>query len=147
MDYMRETVEYLKNYSKLVDSIENLKDEIMELRVDIKSLSGVGYSDVPFGKGICEPDDKIINKMVRLKKAEEEYKSTNRTIKRIEKAFDRFKKENLNYYKILKGYFIDQYTEEQLMKDFNYSDRHLRRLKQRALKAFAIEIYGIKVIA
>ena len=147
MDYMRETVEYLKNYSKLIDSIDNLRDEIAELRIDIKSLSGVGYSDMPFGGGIREPDDRIINKMVRLTKAEEEYKMTKRTIKRIEKAFERFKKENENYYKILKGYFIDQYTEEQLMKDFNYSDRHLRRLKQRALKAFAIEIYGIKVIA
>lgn len=147
MDYKREVIEYLKNYSKLIDSVENLKDEITELRIDIKSLSGIDYSGMPSGGGISEPDDKIINKMIRLEKAQEEYKATTKTIKRIDKAFQRFKKENMNYYKILKGYFIDQYTEEQLMKDFNYSDRHLRRLKQSALKAFAIEIYGIKVIA
>lgn len=148
MDYKREVIEYLKNYSKLIDSIENLKDEIAELRIDIKSLSGIGYSDMPSGNGgVGEPDDRIINKMVRLEKAQEEYKTTTKTVKRIERAFARFEKENKSYYKILKGCFIDQYTEEQLMKDFHYSDRNLRRLKQKALKAFAIEIYGIKVIS
>lgn len=146
MDYKREAIEYLKNYDRLKTALDNLKDEILELKVDIKSIKAVPYSDMPKGSGSPAPDDELVNKMFRLARAESEYKVTFKTVARIDKVLSNFEANNKTYYKVLKGYFVDQYTEEQLMKDFNYSDRHLRRLKQEAIRSFAIEVFGIKVI-
>lgn len=147
MDYIREAVEYLKNYSNLITSISNLKDEIYELRVDLKCTKELNYSDMPTALGdVSITDDAVVNKMFRLKKAEEEYKETTRTLKRMDKVFETFENSNLYYSKILKGYFIEQYTEDQLAKDLDCSARHLRRLKQKALRVFAIQIFGINAM-
>lgn len=146
MDYMREAVEYLKNYDKLNVALNNLKDEIRELKIDIKSVSGVEYSDLPKGAGI-NTDDRIINLMFRLDKAQEEYKKTSRTLNRMNKVFDSFEKIDNNYAKILKKYFIENLTEAQIADDLKISDRHLRRLKQQAIKAFSITIFGISAMS
>lgn len=146
MDYVREAVEYLKNYDSLKTSLENLKCEILELRVSLKTVKELVYSDMPNGSGGSLPDDVTVNTIYRLDRAEEEYKRTAKMVKRMNTAFENFEKENSNYGKILRGYFIDQYTEDQMMKDFGYSDRHLRRIKQQALRVFAIQVFGIKVI-
>jgi hypothetical protein len=147
MNYMKEAVEYLRNYENLITSIANLRDEILGLKVDLKSVKELSYSDMPHGsRDAALADDVIVNKMFQLKKAEEDYKETSRTLKRMDKTMERFKDSNEVYYNILSGYFIDQYTEEQLMKDFNYSDRHLRRIKQNALRAFAIQLFGISAM-
>lgn len=146
MDYMREAVEYLKNYDKLNVALNNLKDEIRELKIDIKSVSGVEYSDLPKGAGI-NTDDRIINLMFRLDKAQEEYKKTSRTLNRMNKVFDSFEKIDNNYAKILKKYFIENLTEAQIADDLEISDRHLRRLKQQAIKAFSITIFGISAMS
>lgn len=147
MDYVKEAVEYLKNYDNFKIALDNLKCEIVELEYSIKGLKGIQYSDMPKGSGTTLFDDELINKMFRLNKAMDEYKATTRTIKRMDEVFKKFEEENNNYGKVLKGYFIDQYTEEQLMKDLYYSDRHLRRIKQQALRSFAIQLFGVKVIA
>ena len=146
MDYMREAVEYLKNYDKLNVALNNLKDEIRELKIDIKSVSGVEYSDLPKGAGI-NTDDRIINLMFRLDKAQEEYKKTSRTLNRMNKVFDSFEKIDNNYAKILKKYFIENLTEAQIADDLEISYRHLRRLKQQAIKAFSITIFGISAMS
>lgn len=146
MDYMREAVEYLKNYDKLNIALNNLQDEIRELKIDIKSVSGMEYSDLPKGAGI-NTDDRIINLMFRLDKAQEEYKSTSRTLNRMNKVFDSFEKIDNNYAKILKKYFIENLTEAQIADDLKISDRHLRRLKQQAIKAFSVTIFGISAMS
>lgn len=144
MDYVREAVEYLRNYNNLDIARQNLKDEIMELKSELKSVEGITYSDMPTGSSPNLPDDKIINKMFRLYKAKEEYKSTMIALKRMDKAFEKFKETDPSFAKILKAYFIECLVEEEIMKQFSYSERHLRRLKQRALKCFAIQLFGIK---
>lgn len=146
MDYIREAVEYLRNYDNCVIALSKLKDEIYSLKVDLKSTKEISYSDMPHGSGAGEPDDVIVNKMFRLQQAESEYKETYKMVKRMDKVLENFKNTNELYYKILKGYFLDHYTEEQLQKDFNYTDRHIRRLKQNGLKVFAIQLFGIKAM-
>lgn len=147
MNYIKEAIDYLRNYENLSRSTANLKDEIISLKLELKSVKEISYSDMPHGG--ADPamsDDAIVNKMFRLKKAEDDYKETSRTLKRMDKTMERFKESNELYYKVLNGYFIDQLTEEQLMKDFNYSDRHLRRIKQNALRTFAIQLFGINAM-
>jgi len=147
MDYMREAVEYLKNYDRLNNAVAGLKDEIIELKVSLRTVEALKYSDMPSGSGGSgAPDDDIVNKMVRLHKAEEEYKSTCKMLNRMNKAFERFESKDKDYAKVLKGYFMECLTEEQLAKDFKYSDRQLRRIKQQAIRAFAITIFGVKVL-
>lgn len=147
MNYIKEAVEYLRNYENLITSTANLRDEILGLKVDLKSVKEISYSDMPHGSSDASlADDAIVNKMFQLKKAEEDYKETSRTLKRMDKTMERFKESNELYFNILNGYFVDKLTEEQLMKDFSYSDRHLRRIKQNALRTFAIQLFGINAM-
>lgn len=146
MDYKREAVEYLRSYDKLKIALDNLKCEILELKTDMKAIKAINYSGMP-GGNLGEPDDAIVNKMYRLRKAEEEYKETFKVIKRMDQILKKFDETENFYSKILKGYFIECYTEEQLSKDLGMSDRNLRRVKQKALKIFAIQLFGIKVIS
>lgn len=147
MDYVREAVEYLKNYNNLDVARQNLKDEILELKSELKSVKGMVYSDMPTGSSPDLPDDKIINKMFRLYRAKEEYRSTLITLKRMDKVFEKFQKTDPSFAKILRAYFIECLVEEEIMKRFNYSERHLRRLKQIALRYFAIQLFGIKTFS
>lgn len=146
MDYKREAIEYLRQYDNLQTSLDNLKDEIRELSIDIKTLKAVSYSDMPSGRGAVEPDDALVNKMIRLSRAKNEYKRTQRTLDRIIVTMDRFEKDNSNYAKILKKYYMECLTEEQIAEDINMSQRHLRRLKNKAIKTFALSIFGVNVI-
>lgn len=146
MDYIRETVEYLKNYNNLDIARQNLKDEILELEEALKSVGQINYSDMPLGSQTKLPDDKTINKMFRLSKAKEEYKTTLITIKRMDKVLKIFNETNPKFYTILKAYFIDHLVEEDILKQFSYSERHLRRLKEKALRSFAVQLFGVKTL-
>ncbi|MFL0198707.1 hypothetical protein ACJDU8_24595 [Clostridium sp. WILCCON 0269] len=106
MDYIRETVEYLKNYNNLDIARQNLKDEILELEEALKSVGQINYSHIPLGSQIKLPGDNTINKMFRLSKAKEEYRSTLITIKRMDKVFKIFDETNPKFSTILKAYFL-----------------------------------------
>lgn len=147
MDYRRETLDYLRNYDLLQSAIDNLKMEIKEIQLDIKNVKPIKMSGMPGAPGEpSEPDDVLVNKLFRLQKAKAEYQSTVKTLDRMNKTMEAFKEQRPFYARILKAYYIDCLTEEQVAKDNGYSVRHLRRVKNQAVKAFGISIFGIKVI-
>lgn len=146
MDYVREAVEILKNYDRLEVALANLKDEIIEIRIDLKNIKSVTNSDMPRGGNGSLPGDDIINKMYRQQKAEEEYRETRKVLKRMNKTFETFEKYHKEYAKILRGFYINQYKVEQLAKDFNYTERYIWTIKNKAIRAFAIELFGIKAV-
>lgn len=147
MDYRRETLEYLRNYDLLQSATENLKMEIKEIQLNIKNVKPINMSGMPGAPiGSSEPDDVLVNRLFRLEKAKTEYQETVKALDRMNKTMEVFKKQRPFYAKILKAYYIDCLTEEQVAKDNGYSVRHLRRVKNQAVKAFGISIFGIKVI-
>lgn len=147
MDYRREAVEYLENYHTLNTSLENLRDEIKELTIDIRSLRAVKYDFIGSKGGTGEPDDRIVNMMIRLDRAKVQYKRTKRTLDRMMETLNRFDNEKPIYSKILRGLFVQGLTEEQVAMANNYSSRHIRRLKNEAIRAFSLSIFGISVIS
>lgn len=151
MDYIREAVEYLKSYKDMKISLKNLKDEIRELGLEIPGDTAISFSDMPGGSGPHLPDDKIINKMCRLEQAKEEYIATKKKLEKMDKIIAKLSYGgNKCYEKVLRMWYIDNGDKkpdaEEIAKELNYTERHVYRIKGIALRKFAIQLHGVKVI-
>jgi len=145
MDYIRETIEYLKNYDSLKQSLINLEMDIKELKsnLDVGKIGAINYSDMPKGSNAQLPGDDVINNIYRLKVKREEYAITKKTLEKMDKtlaALDPY------YAKILRAYYIDGLREESLYKHTNCSERNFYRSKNTALRVFAVQLHGINAI-
>lgn len=152
MDYIREAVEYLKSYRDMKISLDNLKDEIRELKLEIPGDTAISFSDMPGGSGPNLPDDSIINKMCRLEKAKGEYFATKKKLEKMDGIIGGLSsKGDKCYEKILRLWYIDNNDKgkpdvEKIAKELNYTERHVYRIKGIALRKFAIQLHGVKVI-
>lgn len=152
MDYKREAADYLRCYKDLKISLDNLKDEIRELKLEIPGDVAISLNDMPGGSGPHLPDDEILNKMCRLEKAKEEYIATKKKLEKMDKIIGGLSSEgNECYEKVLRMWFIDNGDKgkpdvEKIAKELNYTERHVYRIKGIALRKFAIQLHGVKVI-
>jgi hypothetical protein len=146
MDYIKEAENYLRNYNDLVDSVDNLKNEIYEINADLTSIKNIDYSGMPHGSGGALPDDKLINKLYRKQKAEEELKKTLIAINRIDCVLKKLSEgeDNKKYEKILRLYYIEGARGQALEEALECSERHCYRLKGIAIRRLAVQLFGIK---
>lgn len=147
MDYIREAIEYLKSYKDMLISLDNLQEEIRELNAEIPGDKAITMNDMPHGSGPSLPDDAIINKLCRLQKAKEEYAFTKKKLEKMDKIIKGLSKGEDEYYeKVLRMWYIDDIDVGQIAKELNYTERHIYRIKGIALRKFAIQLHGVKVI-
>lgn len=150
MDYIREAVEYLKCYGDTQRSIINLKEEITKLDAELKG-SAITYKDMPSGGGVVAAEDIMLNKIFRKEQAEKELKESIFIAKRIDRILSEMDTENENdkHGLILRRCFIERNKEidmDRIADEMGYSRRHFYRIRQTALKKFAIQLFGITVI-
>ncbi|OPJ58447.1 DUF1492 domain-containing protein [Clostridium oryzae] len=145
MDYIRDAVEYLENYDNLKRSLENLKLDIMELNLDLKSgaMKGIKYSDMPKGDSANLPDDVIVNKMYKLKVKKNEYALTRKMLEKMDEVIDKLPELDRN---ILRSWYIDGLRGDTILTHTGCSERNFYRCKSKALKVFAIQLHGIKAV-
>lgn len=145
MDYIRETIEYLKNYDSLRQSLVNLEMDIKELKsnLDVGKIGAINYSDMPKGSSSQLPDDNIVNNIYKLKVKRQEYAITKKTLEKMDKVLSGL---DPYYEKILRSYYIDGLREETLYKHTNCSERNFYRCKNTALRVFAVQLHGINAI-
>lgn len=143
MDYVREAIDLLRSYRDLVFSKANLQDEIDKLDAEIKGRA-ICYKDTPGGSS-CDPDEILINKIFRIDNAKVELKETLNEINRIDKVLEAFKIDHEESYKILVSWLIERKSINLTAEQLKISERHIYRLKNQAIRSFAIQLYGIKV--
>jgi len=145
LDYIREAVEFLTNYDNLKTSLINLDMSIKEIteELNVGQLKGIAYSDMPTGDNSQLPDDKLVNKIYMLQVKKQEYALTKLTIKRMNKILSRLPS---NVERILRGYYILGYREETLYKYTCCSERTFYRIKNQAIRTFAVQLHGISAI-
>lgn len=144
MDYIKETIEYLKSYKDLEVSRMNLQDKINIINAEIGGQA-ISYKDTSGGSG-QEPDDALLNRIFQRDRCKEQLTETLRVIGHIEKAFNSFETDNDQYGKLLRSWLIENKSLEYTAEQLGVTERHIYRIKNQALKKFAIQLFGIRVI-
>ncbi|SKA99397.1 hypothetical protein SAMN05443428_13530, partial [Caloramator quimbayensis] len=67
-------------------------------------------------------------------------------IESIENTLNNFAKDNEKYEKILREWLINNKSLEYVAEQLGISERHIYREKNKALKKYAIQLFGIKVL-
>lgn len=148
MDYIKEAIDELREYNRLKDSLVNIAEEIQDVKCEMENVKAVTISDMPHGSGPTCPDDNLINKMYTVHKKQEEYKHTKHRIDRIDRILSSISQEKgcEQYGKVLKLWFIDKWEKADIATETGYTERHLYRIENWAIRKFAIELNGIDVI-
>jgi DNA-directed RNA polymerase specialized sigma subunit len=148
MDYVREAIEYLRSYNDLKSALENLGCEVRELRAMFPGDKAMVISSEPHGSGGSGMDDAVLNKLYKLKKAEEEYSSTKHKIKQIDSILKQLsnKPGYELHEQVLRMWFIENMRAEDIAVRVNVSERHVFRIKNIAIRRLAVLLFGIAVI-
>jgi DNA-directed RNA polymerase specialized sigma subunit len=147
MDYLREAIEHLRSYNDLNFALQNLSREINDLKATMPDVKAIEITGMPPGGGSGTADDILINKMYRLQMAEKEYKATYKAVKKIDQVLkDISKDEGEKYGQLLRMWFVQRRSKDEIADELTYSERQIYRIKDIALKKFAIQYFGIDVI-
>jgi len=146
MDYIKEAENRLRNYNDLVDSVDNLKQELYELNAELTNVKDINYSGMPHGSGGLLPDDRLVNKLYRKQKAIEELKKTLKAIKRMDNVLKNLSngEGNEKHEKVLRLFYIEGARGHALEEALDCSERHCYRLKGIAIRRLAVQLFGIK---
>lgn len=147
MDYINEAVEYLINYKDLKMAFENLKDKEERLRFDLENLRAVNYDGMPKGNSVVS-DDVLVNTIFKLQQTRVQFKETEDKIEKIDNVLKNLNQNesSKNYEEILRLWFIEEWPKQKMTLKFNCSERQLYRLKAKAIRKLAIQLFGINVI-
>jgi hypothetical protein len=148
MDYLREAIEHLRSYNDLNFALQNLSREINDLKATMPDVKAIEITGMPPGGGSGTADDILINKMYRLQMAEKEYKATYKAVKKIDQVLNDISKDDCEKYgQLLRLWFIQHRSKDEIAEELTYYERQIYRIKDIALKKFAIQYFGIDVIA
>lgn len=148
MDYLREAIEHLRSYNDLNFALQNLSREINDLRATMPDVKAIEITGMPSGGGSGTVDDILINKVYRLQMAQKEYRATFKAVKKIDQVLNDISKDDSEKYgQLLRMWFIQHRSKDEIADELTYSERQLYRIKDIALKKFAIQYFGIDVIA
>lgn len=148
MNYINEAMEYLTSYKDLKIAVENLKEKETKLSENLHSLKPINLNGMPKGKSV-EVDDVLVNTIFQLDQTKKFIKETEDKIREIDLVLENLKSNDATeeYEKLLRLWYIEEWTKIAMTKEFNCSDRQLYRIRAKAIRKLAIQLFGIKVIA
>lgn len=147
MNYIQEAEKRLKHYRDLKRSVEQMDKDIArivskatpsELNAVAMDLTGVrGSSDDDTYNILFELQTLTISK----RKTEEEIESIDNILKDISKEHD-----CRMFGKVLYMWYVKRIPKEEISKETQYSIRQLYRIKDEAIRRFAVRVLGIKAL-
>jgi DNA-directed RNA polymerase specialized sigma subunit len=147
MDYVKEAEGYLRSYPDLVESIENINKELEYLEEEITGAKAIDYSGMPGGGGASLPDDRLVNLLYQKQIKERALDLTKKKIQHIDSILTQLSEGEGNEQdeKVLRKFFIENLRGQALEKEFGVSERHVYRMKGKAIRRFAIQFFGVKI--
>lgn len=141
MDYIRESIEWLKKYNRLKSSIETMALELKDLNVELDQMGykPIDYSGMPHGNYKI-PDDEICNRIVKRDKKDKAIQETKEKIEKLDLILSKL---DLEEREILKAKFIDGLSYEEMSKQLNLSFATITRKKNEGLRNLALQLWGI----
>lgn len=141
MDWKREAIEDLRNYTRRKQSLENLPKRIEALEQDSFSVrAGLGSEPVSGGTSMAE--DRMINNISERERLGHNLCSVRRLVELTEQGLDSLTREERL---VLERFFINRQRGylERLMDELGYERRQIYRIKDNALKKYTMVMFGI----
>lgn len=143
MNYIREAIEYLKNYQNLKIAAENLRDRLHELNEELQGYKEINVTDMPGGSAKT-PDDAVCNLIFQRDRTKEQYIETVNAITKIEKILNNLEDKEK---KILNLSYIMDIPDSNIANyELHCSRITVQRIKKEALRKLAVQLFGIKAI-
>lgn len=141
MDYIRESIEWLKNYNRLKSSIETMGNELEDLNVELEQMGykPIDFSGMPHGNYKI-PDDEICNRIVLRDKKADALKRTKAKLEKLDLILSKLDHEERE---ILKAKFIDGLSYEEMASKLNLSYASITRKKSEGLRKLSLQLWGI----
>ncbi len=146
MNYIREAENYLYHYGDMYKSIENMDREISRLirNAGPKDLTGISYDNI--GSGQTSQDD-AYNTLFEIQRLTQSRKETKEKLNKIDILLDDLNEEvGCEFFgQVLRKWYIEKIPKEEIANDIGYSSRQsIYTLKGKAIRKFAIRLFGIK---
>lgn len=145
MNYIKETVNILKNMENLKKAEENLKYQIIEVRSDLKSTKSLIITDMPQGSS-DSPDDRTCNLIFREKQLLKNLKETQIKISKVNRLFEGLSEEEKLLLEKVYGEESELKTDTDIAKELGISRATLSNKKNRVTKKLAIQLWGIATL-
>lgn len=139
--------EYLEYYRELKHSIKRIDRELLKLQYDgLPKLPGATViTDMPTSHKHRPDALEVAYRITSLIDCRHE---TAKVLEEIDDALDFIssKQGQSVYGELLRMWYVDKLTKEEICDKLKYSERWLYSIKDKALKSFAVALYGTKAI-
>jgi len=142
VNYIREAIDYLRNYQNVIIAETNLKDKLRELNGSLEGYKGIKYDDLPSGSAVS-PDDRVCNLIFSRDKTKENIKENSDVRKKMDVVLKNLEEEKKQL--LILAYATDK-SEDDILKELNISRATYHRQKGRAIRELAVQLFGIAVI-
>lgn len=141
MNWRKEAISDLKDYSLRLESITNIEKRIKTLEEDASSLGGIS-SETPVKGGASKQEDRLINNIAERQLLSLNLKVTKHLVSITQSALAKLEKDERE---VLNAFYIAQTQNhvQGLCDRLHLEKSRIYELKDRALRKFTILLYGI----
>ncbi len=142
MNWKKEAINLLKDYPVKMYALENLKERYTMLELESKSIRASQTSSIPLKGDLNRQQEHLINSLAEKEQLQANFRFTKRHINWIEKGLSSLEEDERQ---VLEGFFIkgDSRAKEDLMDQLAIERSALYDLKEKALRKFALSMYGL----
>ncbi|WP_089610079.1 hypothetical protein [Dehalobacterium formicoaceticum] len=147
MNYIREAEERLRYYRELYASIRQNERDISRLIVKAgpKHLTAIAISEAATsGNG----HDETINILYQIQVLSDIKLKTEKAMDEVNAIIKDISKDDgcELYGKLLHDWYIERKPKDQIGEEMHISERHVYRIKDRAIRKFAVRLFGIEAL-
>lgn len=142
MDYIREATERLRYLKDLYKANENLRDTILDLRLKCQGKE-ITLDGMPHGSSSINYDDAIVNDMFKLQESAKRLAENKAEIKKINKELSGLEEQDRN---LLIAWYVEKADLQDMCTKFICSKTELYRRRDRIIRQFARQLFGVRVI-
>lgn len=147
MNYIQEAEKRLRHYRDLEKSLEQMDKDIARIisRSSPSELNAVAMDITGIRSG---RQDEAINILFELQTLSDSKIQTEEEIKEIADLLKEISQEPdcSLYGKVLYSWYVKRMEKDNIAKEIGYTVRHVYRIKDAAIRKFAIRILGIKAL-
>lgn len=147
MNYIREAEQVLWYYRDLHDSIERMDRQIAKLigKAGPKNISAMVTDEEKLGDG---HHDEIINILFEIQQLSENRANTEAELLKVDCLLEGITKQAdcENYAMVLKAWYVEKKDRHEIARELSFSERHMYRIKNKAIRKFAVRLFGIEAM-
>lgn len=143
MDYIKETVNILKNLESLKKAEENLILRYKESKENLTSVKALNMSGMPNGSGGSIPDDRVCNLLFEQREILLNLKKTRQKLEKMKMLLEGLTEEEKSILEKSYGEDSELKTDSDIAQELQMSRRTYLDKKKKTTKKLAIQLWGI----